>query len=164
MPCGRNKCKKQAGSKCFRPVSVSKKPFRHAEAFFRTSKSSEKWGSLSCRTPFPGFPHTPFRPVDVPRRPQAAESKPQPPLMGGRRAAARRGAPPAGGKTPNPRRPGGIVPPRPGVGKGAGPGGLWPPERRPGPAQREPRAGPRQGAAPTPPPGRWGGPRRGRSD
>ena len=72
-------------------------------------------------------------------------------------------APPAGGKTPNPRRPGGIVPPRPGVGKGAGPGGLWPPERRPGPAQREPRAGPRQGAAPTPPPGRWGGPRRGRS-
>ena len=67
-------------------------------------------------------------------------------------------APPAGGKTPNPRRPGGIVPPCPGVGKGAGPGGLWPPERRPGPAQREPRAGPRQGAAPTPPPGRWGGP------
>lgn len=60
-------------------------------------------------------------------------------------------APPAGGKTPNPRRPGGIVPPCPGVGKGAGPGGLWPPERRPGPAQREPRAGPRQGAAPTPP-------------
>ncbi len=56
-------------------------------------------------------------------------------------------APPAGGKTPNPRRPGGIVPPRPGVGKGAGPGGLWPPERRPGPAQREPRAGPRQGAS-----------------
>ena len=67
-------------------------------------------------------------------------------------------APPAGGKTPNPRRPGGIVPPRPGVGKGAGPGGLWPPERRPGSAQREPRAGPRQGAAPTPPPGRWGAP------
>ena len=62
-----------------------------------------------------------------------------------------------------PRRPGGIVPLSPGVGKGAGPGGLWPPERRPGPAQREPRAGPRQGAAPTPPPGRWGGPRRGRS-
>lgn len=29
---------------------------------------------------------------------------------------------------------------------------------RPGPAQREPRAGPRQGAAPTPPPGRWGAP------
>lgn len=55
------------------------------------------------------------------------------------------------------------MPPRPGVGQGAGPGGLWPPERRPGPAQREPRAGPRQGAAPTPPPGRWGGPRRGRS-
>ena len=53
------------------------------------------------------------------------------------------------------------MPPCPGVGKGAGPGGLWPPERRPGPAQREPRAGPRQGAAPTPPPGRWGGPRRG---
>ena len=57
-----------------------------------------------------------------------------------------------------PRRPGGIVPPRPGVGQGAGPGGLWPPERRPGPAQREPRAGPRQGAAPTPPPGRGGAP------
>ena len=55
------------------------------------------------------------------------------------------------------------MPLSPGVGKGAGPGGLWPPERRPGPAQREPRAGPRQGAAPTPPPGRWGGPRRGRS-
>ncbi len=30
---------------------------------FRASKSSEKWGSSSCRTPFPGFPHTPFRPV-----------------------------------------------------------------------------------------------------
>ena len=54
---------------------------------------------------------------------------PSPPSWGGRRAAARRGA-------PNPRRPGGIVPPRPGVGKGAGPGGLWPPERRPGPAPR----------------------------
>ena len=39
------------------------------------------------------------------------------------------------------------MPPSPGVGKGAGPGGLWPPERRPGPAQREPRAGPRQGAS-----------------
>ena len=44
--------------------SVAKKSFRHAEAFFRASKSSEKWGSSSCRTPFPGFPHTPFRPVD----------------------------------------------------------------------------------------------------
>ena len=63
--------------------SVAKKSFRHAEAFFRASKSSEKWGSSSCRTPFPGFPHTPFRPVDVPRRPQAAESKPQPPSWGG---------------------------------------------------------------------------------
>ena len=50
--------------KRFRPVSVSKQSFRHAVAFFRTSKSSEKWGSSSCRTPFPGFPHTPFRPVD----------------------------------------------------------------------------------------------------
>ena len=77
--------------------------------------------------------------------------------MGG--AAGR--SPQGGHQTP--RRPGGIVPLSPGVGKGAGPGGLWPPERRPGPAQREPRAGPRQGAAPTPPPGRWGGPRRGRS-
>ena len=45
-------------------LSVAKKSFRHAEAFFRTLKSSEKWGSSSCRTPFPGFPHTPFRPVD----------------------------------------------------------------------------------------------------
>ena len=44
--------------------SMAKKSFRHAEAFFRASKSSEKWGSSSCRTPFPGFPHTPFRPVD----------------------------------------------------------------------------------------------------
>ena len=42
---------------------MAKKSFRHAEAFFRASKSSEKWGSSSCRTPFPGFPHTPFRPV-----------------------------------------------------------------------------------------------------
>ena len=98
-----------------------------------------------------------FPPPFVPRRPQAAESKPQPPLMGG--AVGR--SPQGGHQTP--RRPGGIVPLSPGVGKGAGPGGLWPPERRPGPAQREPRAGPRQGAAPTPPPGRWGGPRRGRS-
>lgn len=73
-------------------------------------------------------------------------------------------APPAGGKTPNPRRPGGIVPPRPGVGKGAGPGGLWPPERRPGPAPRRTTGRGRGPApAPTPPPGRWGGPRRGRS-
>ena len=87
-----------------------------------------------------------FPPPLVQRRPQAARHQIPVP------------APPAGGKTPNPRRPGGIVPPCPGVGKGAGPGGLWPPERRPGPAQREPRAGPRQGAAPTPPPGRWGGP------
>ena len=31
---------------------------------FQSFKSSEKWGSSSCRTPFPGFPHTPFRPVD----------------------------------------------------------------------------------------------------
>lgn len=38
-----------------------------------------------------------------------------------------RPAPPAGGKTPNPRRPGGIVPPRPGVGQGAGPGASGPP-------------------------------------
>ena len=45
-------------------VSVSKKSFRHDETSFRASKSSEKWGSSSCRTPFPGFPHTPFRPVD----------------------------------------------------------------------------------------------------
>ena len=45
-------------------LSVAEKSFRHAEAFFRASKSSEKWGSSSCRTPFPGFPHTPFRPVD----------------------------------------------------------------------------------------------------
>ena len=43
---------------------VSKKSFRHDETSFRASKSSEKWGSSSCRTPFPGFPHTPFRPVD----------------------------------------------------------------------------------------------------
>jgi len=43
---------------------VSKKSFRHDETFFRASKSSEKWGSSSCRTPFPGFPHTLFRPVD----------------------------------------------------------------------------------------------------
>ena len=49
---------------CLPRLSVSKKSFRHAEAFFRASKSSEKWGSSSCRTPFPGFPHTPFRPVD----------------------------------------------------------------------------------------------------
>ena len=42
---------------------VSKKPFRHGETFFKASKSSEKWGSSSCRTPFPGFPHTPFRPI-----------------------------------------------------------------------------------------------------
>lgn len=41
------------------------------------------------------------------------------------------------------------MPPRPGVGKGAGPGGLWPPERRPGPDKAGPlrwggggRAGP----------------------
>ena len=33
-------------------LSVAKKSFRHAEAFFRASKSSEKWGSSSCRTPF----------------------------------------------------------------------------------------------------------------
>ena len=45
-------------------LSVAKKSFRHAQAFFRASKSSGKWGSSSCRTPFPGFPHTPFRPVD----------------------------------------------------------------------------------------------------
>ena len=32
--------------------SMAKKSFRHAEAFFRASKSSEKWGSSSCRTPF----------------------------------------------------------------------------------------------------------------
>ena len=44
--------------------SMAKKSFRHAEAFFRATKSSEKWGSSSCRTPFPGFPHTLFRPVD----------------------------------------------------------------------------------------------------
>ena len=62
---------------------VSKKSFRHDETSFRASKSSERWGSSSCRTPLPGFPHTPFRPVDVPRRPQAAESKPQPPSWGG---------------------------------------------------------------------------------
>ena len=31
---------------------VSKKSFRHDETFFRASKSSEKWGSSSCRTPF----------------------------------------------------------------------------------------------------------------
>ena len=43
---------------------VSKKSFRHDETSFRASKSSERWGSSSCRTPFPGFPHTPFRPVD----------------------------------------------------------------------------------------------------
>lgn len=92
-----------------------------------------------------------FPPPFVQRRPQAAESKPQPPSWGG-------GGPQPAGGAPNPRRPGGIVPPRPGVGQGAGPGGLWPPERRPEPAQREPRAGPRQGAAPTPPPGRWGAP------
>ena len=67
-------------------------------------------------------------------------------------------APPAGGKTPNPRRPGGFVPPRPGVGQGAGPGGLWPPERRPGPAPRRNTGRGRGPApAPTPPPGRWGG-------
>ena len=43
---------------------VSKKSFRHDETSFRASKSSERWGSSSCRTPFPGFPHTLFRPVD----------------------------------------------------------------------------------------------------
>ncbi len=43
---------------------VAKKSFRHDETSFRASKSSEKWGSSSCRTPFPGFPHTLFRPVD----------------------------------------------------------------------------------------------------
>ena len=88
-------------------VSVSKKSFRHAEAFFRPSKSSEKCGSSSCRTPFPGFPHTPFRPVDVPRRPQAVESKPQPPLMGG-----------AAGRSPQ----GGTKPPSPGRHRAASPG------------------------------------------
>ena len=56
------------------------------------------------------------------------------------------------GRRAGPRRP--FLPPGDGESRGL---------RRPGPAQREPRAGPRQGAAPTPPPGRWGGPRRGRS-
>ena len=51
------------------------------------------------------------------------------------------------------------MPPRPGVGKGAGPGGLWPPERRPGPAPRRTTGRGRGPApAPTPPPGRWGVP------
>ena len=45
------------------PFLRGEKSFRHAEAFFRASRSSEKWGSSSCRTPFPGFPHTPFRPI-----------------------------------------------------------------------------------------------------
>ena len=45
-------------------LSVAKKSFRHADRIFQNFKSSEKWGSSSCRTPFPGFPHTPFRPVD----------------------------------------------------------------------------------------------------
>ena len=34
------------------PFLRGEKSFRHAEAFFRTSRSSEKWGSSSCRTPF----------------------------------------------------------------------------------------------------------------
>ena len=69
------------------------------------------------------------------------------PLMGGG------GPQPAGG--PNPRRPGWAASCRLARALGRGPGPLAPPERRPGPAQREPRAGPRQGP-PTPPPGRWG--------
>lgn len=51
------------------------------------------------------------------------------------------------------------MPPRPGVGQGAGPGGLWPPERRPGPApKRTTGRGRGPAPSPTPPPGRWGGP------
>ena len=57
--------KQRRPERMLRPsLSVAKKSFRHAQAFFRASKSSGKWGSSSCRTPFPGFPHTPFRPVD----------------------------------------------------------------------------------------------------
>ena len=43
---------------------VSKKVFSPRRDIFQSFKSSERWGSSSCRTPFPGFPHTPFRPVD----------------------------------------------------------------------------------------------------
>ncbi len=43
---------------------VSKKVFSPRRDIFQSFKSSERWGSSSCRTLFPGFPHTPFRPVD----------------------------------------------------------------------------------------------------
>ena len=33
-------------------LSVAKKSFRHADRIFQNFKSSEKWGSSSCRTPF----------------------------------------------------------------------------------------------------------------
>ena len=40
-------------------LSVAKKSFRHAEAFFRTLKSSEKMGIIIVQDTLPGFPaHT----------------------------------------------------------------------------------------------------------
>ena len=130
---------------------MSKKSFRHAEAFFRPSKSSEKCGSSSCRTPFPGFPHTPFRPVDVPRRPQAAESKPQPPLMGG--AAGR--SPQGGTKPPTPGR---LRAASPGRREGCGAGGPLAHRAAAGTSPKRTTGGPQTGGRPHPAAGPLGGP------
>ena len=44
-------------------LSVSKKYFRPAVQVFRTQKSSKNFLFEQCRTPFLGFPHTPFLPI-----------------------------------------------------------------------------------------------------
>ena len=42
---------------------MAKRFFRHAEVIFRASKSSEMV-IIIVQDTLPGFPHTPFRPVD----------------------------------------------------------------------------------------------------
>ena len=104
----------------------------------------------------PGFPAHTLPPVDVPAARRRRNPNPSPPHGGG-------GPQPAGGRRPQAARhqtpsPGRHRAASPGRWEGCGAGGLWPPERRPGPAQREPRAGPRQGGRPHPAAGPLGAP------
>ena len=45
-------------------LSVAKKSFRHADCIFQSFKKLEKMGIIIVQDTLPGFPHTPFRPVD----------------------------------------------------------------------------------------------------
>ena len=118
-------------------------------------------GIIIVQDTLPGFPHTPFHPVDVPRRPQAAESKPQPPSWG---AAGR--SPQGGHRSSAARRRQDTKPPSPGRHRAASPGrwagcgagGPLAPRAAAGTSPKRTTGGPQTGGRPHPAAGPLGGP------